>query len=181
MHAEFKELLNRQKSSLKENMNTCVIAEINSVDLKHMRADVIFPDEEKTLILRVPIAPQQTGGFIIRPPYKKGDSVVIVFSQQDIDPFLYGGGDSSDREHHMDDAIIIGGARGFTEPLPDEFTEHAEDLIIAKRDFSARIILKVNGEMLIESDEDININSQKDINISAPNGIVTTSDSRGGA
>ena len=181
MSAEVERYFERQKKNTADNLNTCTLAEIINVELKYMRADIKLLTGDEDIIMQVPIAPQQTGEFIIRIPYKVGDNVVVMFSQSDIDPFLFGGGVSSEGQHTIDDAIIIGGIQSFNEPLLDEFTEYEEDLVIAKRDFSARIIIKENSEILIESDENINITSKKDINISAPNGIVTTTDSRGGS
>lgn len=181
MSAEVERYFERQKKNTADNLYTCTIAEIIKVELKYMRADIKLLTGDENMIMQVPIAPQQTGEFIIRIPYKVGDNVVVMFAQSDIAPFLFGGGASSEGQHTIDDAIIVGGIRSFNELLLDEFAEYEEDFVIAKRDFSARIIIKENSEILIESDENINITSKKDINISAPNGIVTTTDSRGGS
>lgn len=179
MSGEIERFFKRQQKNTADSLNTCTLAEIIKVDLRYMRADIklLLPDDP--IVMQVPIAPQQTSDFIIRIPYKVGDTVVVMFSQNDIDPFLFGGGEASRRQHEADDAIIVGGIQSFSRPLLDDFTEYEDDFVIAKRDFSARIIIKENSEILIESDEDINITSKKDINISAPNGIVTTTDSRG--
>lgn len=181
MSEQIEKYLQRKQENLTNSLNTCTIAEILSIEPKYMRADIKLLTGDEDIIMQVPISPQQTGDFIMRMPYKIGDTVLVVFSQSDIDPFLFGGGDSSERQHAEDDAIIVGGIRSFNDPLPNVFAEHEEDFIIAKRDLSARIVIKNNGEISIESDESISINSLKDINISAPNGIVTTTDSRGGA
>ena len=164
-----------------DGLNTCTLAEILKVELKYMRADIKLLTDDEDIIMQVPIAPQQTGDFIIRMPYKAGDKVLVVFSQSDIDPFLFGGGSSSERQLAKDDAIIVGGVRSFADTLPDDFSEHEEDFVIAKLDLSARIVIKDDGEILIESDKDLNIKSKKDINLSAPDGIVSITDSRGGA
>jgi len=181
MSVEAKRYFKRQQKNTADSLYTCTIAEIIKVELKYMRADIKLLTGDENIIMQVPIATQQTGEFIIRIPYEVGDNVVVMFGQSDIAPFLFGGGASSEGQHTIDDAIIVGGIRSFNEPLPDGFAEYEEDFVIAKRDFSARIIIKENSEILIESDENINITSKKNINISAPTGIVTTTDSRGGA
>lgn len=180
MSEQIEKYFNRKQANLTDSLNTCTLAEIIKVEPGYMRADIKLLTDDEELIMQVPIASQQTGDFIIWMPYKAGDTVLVVFSQSDIDPFLFGGGDSSERQHAEDDAIIVSGIHSFNESLPDEFTEHEEDFVIAKRDLSARIVIKDNGEILFESDGDMNFTSKKNINISAPNGIVTTTDSRGG-
>lgn len=178
MSSEVEIFMKRNLSNLSSQLNTSIPAKIIKIDLKYMRADV--EASNGSIIMQVPISAYQTSDFVVRPPYKVGDDVLLVFSQDDIEPILFGGGDPSRRKHAIDYAFIIGGITKFTNPLSGDYEEHEEDFVISKLDFSAKIILKKNSEILIESNEDINIKSNKDINISAPNGIVTTSDSRGG-
>ena len=180
MSTEVERYFETKKQGMTEELNTCALAEIISVELEYMRADIKLLIPEETIIMQVPIAPMQTGDFIIRMPYKAGDKVVVTFSQTDNDPVLFGGGESSRRQHALDDAVIIGGIMPFLQPLSAEFAEYESDLIIAKRDSTSKIVLKESGEILIEALENISINSQKDITITA-GGIITTTDSRGGA
>lgn len=197
MKTELNKLLKSQKTGFAEGLNTCIFAEIIKIDLKFMRLDVKvdMTTEDKSqmddnhIIFNVPIATHQTKEFVIRPPYAVGEKVLIIASQQDIEPILFDGGNHLRRQYSLDDALLIGGITKFTEPLPSDFDDHEEDFVIAKRDYSARIIFKKNGALEINTDEDINIESKKDINIeskqdiniSAPNGFVTTTDSRSGS
>lgn len=180
MSAEVERYFENKKQGMTEELNTCAFAEIINVELDFMRADIKLLSPEEDIIMQVPIAPLQTNEFIIRVPYKTGDTVVVAFSQSDIDPFLFGGGESSRRQHSIDDAVIIGGVASFLNPLPNDFAQHEGDLIISKRDYTSKFILKESGEILIESDENINISTLKNINLTA-GGIITTTDSRGGA
>lgn len=163
--SEVKKFFDRNESNLRKSLNTCIFGEVIKIELKYMRLDVKVDFEEETIVMRVPIASYQTKEFVIRPPYQVGDTVLLIISQQDIDPILFGGGEHSRRQHELDDALVISGVTPFTEPLSDEFTEHEEDFVISKRDFSAKIIIKKNGEIIFKSTEDINIESSKNVNI----------------
>lgn len=177
--SEVKKFINRSQSKLQTGLNTCIFGEIIKIELKHMRVDVKVDFEEETIVMRAPIATYQTKEFIIRPPYQVGDTVLLIISQKDIDPILYAGGEHSKRQHELDDALVISGITPFTEPLLDDFTQHEEDFVIGKRDFSAKFIIKKNGEIIVSSDETINLESQKNISLLALNGIITAVDSRG--
>jgi hypothetical protein len=139
-----------KQHDLLKNMNTCAICRIEQVDLSKMKANVVpLFEGELTPILNVPIAAHQTKDFLIRVPYAKGDLVLVVFSQRDIDPILYGGGEPSTRMLGIDDALIVGGINLFTEPLP---SVHSEDLVITRKDFSSKIVLKANNDVVIHTD-----------------------------
>lgn len=137
------------------DVNSCIIARIESFDSRKMKADVIplIKDSDNkpvSMLIEVPVALVKAGGFIIRPPYKKGDVVVIVFADRDIDNVLLSGKVSnlnSSRKHSLDDAIVVGSIMPFTETLP---AEHSSDLVIAKDDFTSKIVLKADGSIEIK-------------------------------
>ena len=106
--------------------------------------------ENRPLLIEVPVSFIKAGPFVIRPPYKKGDIVLVVFADEDIDNVLLSGSVSepnSTRKHSLDDAIIVGGIMPFTQTLPNE---HIEDLVIAKDDFTTKIVVKEDGEIIIQ-------------------------------
>ncbi|MFD1206630.1 hypothetical protein ACFQ38_16155 [Sporosarcina contaminans] len=173
------EYFNRKQGGLVGELYTSAIAELVTVDLQEMKADIKLLEEEESLIMSVPIGAQQTGGFIIRPPYQVGDKVIVVFAKEDIEPVLYGGGDPSELQHDKDNAIILCGISDYLTTLPAGFAEHERDLIVANKDLTAKFVLMETGEILMDSTENISINSKKDINFTA-GGVITTSDSRGG-
>jgi hypothetical protein len=151
--SEIHQYMKTKQHELLKGMNTCAICRIEKVDLKLMKADVVpLFEEGLTPILNVPISPQQTGDYIIRVPYKKGDLVTVVFSQRDIDSILYGGGEQSTRMLGIDDAIIIGGINTYNNPLPEGYEE---DLLIAKKDFKSRIVIGKDNNITVETDGNI--------------------------
>lgn len=173
------EYFKRKQGGLTSELYTSAIAELVRVDLQLMQADIKLLEAEESMIMSVPIAVQQTGGFIIRPPYQAGDKVVVVFSKEDIEPVLYGGGDPSEGQHVKDNAIIVAGLSDYLSSLPAGFAEHDRDLVIANKDLTAKFVINDSGEIVIDSTENISINSARDINMTA-GGFITTSDSRGG-
>lgn len=149
--SEISRYFERHKTNMTEQLHTALHAKIVKVDLQYMRADVELPLEGNPLLMQVPIATHQTADFVVRPPYKPGDEVLLVFSMKDIEPLLYGGGTPSRRQHALDDALIVGGITPFTEPLPGSWSEHEEDFVIGKRDLTSRIVLTATGDVRVES------------------------------
>ncbi len=144
--------INLKQEDMLAGINTCAICRIDAVDMQEMRADVtpLF-DDELTPILNVPIATHQTSDFIIRVPYKSGDLVIVVFSQRDIDPIMFGGGEQATHTFGIDDAIIVGGISLFTNPLI-AITADDEDFLITKKDYTSRIVIAKNGDIRAETD-----------------------------
>lgn len=128
------------KKSIKGELNTIAIGQIQRIDPEKMKADVVVLPENE-LLLNIPIGALQTGQFYIRVPYEPGDYVVIAFAQRDIDAILYGGNvTASDRMLAKDDAIIMCGLNPFIlDPLP---AENPLDLVIGKKNGKASIVLK---------------------------------------
>lgn len=132
-----------------ENINTCLICEILDVDMNLFKADVLpLNDSEATPILDVPIAFHQTEQFVIQVPYKKRDNVLVVCSQADIDPLMFGGGKAASRAFSANDALIIGGINYFTKPIQNE---HPDALVIGTKDFQTKLVLNDAGEINIKS------------------------------
>ncbi|MFJ6210602.1 Gp138 family membrane-puncturing spike protein [Lysinibacillus sp. NPDC092081] len=139
-------------SSIEEslmNMNTCLICEVIEVDMNLYKADVLpLNDSEATPILDVPIVFWQTEQFVIQVPFKKGDTVLVVCSQADIDPLLFGGGEAASRSFSANDALIVGGVNRFTNPIQNE---HPDDVVIGTKDFQTKIVLNDSGEINVKS------------------------------
>lgn len=144
---------------LTNGINNCMLGKIEKFDAKTMKAEVSpmvkYKNkdgnvENRPLLIEVPVSFIKAGPFVIRPPYKKGDIVLVVFADEDIDNVLLSGSVSepnSTRKHSLDDAIVVGGIMPFTTTLPNE---HSEDLIIAKDDFTTKIVVKEDGEIIIQ-------------------------------
>ena len=149
------------------NMNTCLICEVLEVDMNLYKADVLpLNDPDATPILDVPMAFHQTEQFVIQVPYKKGDIVLVICSQVDIDPLMFGGGKAASRSFSANDALIVGGVHYFTKPLENE---HPDDLLLSDKIYKNKIRITPTGEIFMESEENINIISKKDVVIECKN------------
>ena len=165
-----RDFFNKLTTNLTSGINNCMLAKIETFDHKKMKANVIplvkyrnkdNSIEERPMLIEVPVSFVKAGPFVIRPPYQSGDIVLLVFADEDIENVLFSGDISepnSARKHSLDDAIVVGGIMPFTKELPGE---HSKDLVIAKDDFTTKIVLKEDGEILIES--------SKGVTISGPN------------
>lgn len=147
-------------------IRTCNLGKIEKYDHKKMKAEVQLlvkqsykdgEEEEVSLLIEVPVALVKAGPFIIRPPYKKGDIVLIGFADTDIENAIMTGeiqGPNSDKAFSVDDAIVIHGINVWNNDLPDE---HSKDLVIAKDDFTSKIVMKENGDIDIVAAGNVNI------------------------
>jgi len=153
-------------------------AKIESFDPQKLKATVTplfkrkFNGQDQAvsmpIIVEVPVACLYAGGFIIRPPYKKGDIVLLIFAQRALDNVI-GTGKEADPEinrmHALDDAILVGGLMPFTESTP---AGNAGDLVIGTDDFKAKIVISTDGAINIESqDSPVTITAPKGITLSA--------------
>ena len=68
--------------------------------------------ESQPPILSIPVACTRSGGFIIRPWIKAGDTGVVVYLDHDMDSTVSGGKEAeplTERNHATTDAIFVGG------------------------------------------------------------------------
>lgn len=134
------EALDRFKTGLLSGLYTGAIAIIESYDPTGKADILILPDMD--LVVSVPIAAVQGGGFYIRAPYKKGDLVSVIFSYRSIDGAMHGETETSKRTHDINDAIIVGGVNPFTAPLP---TADADKLVIGTTNGAGKITISPDG------------------------------------
>lgn len=148
MSKEASAFFHKMVDDLVGGINTVAIGKIESFDATKAKADVrVLPGND--LIVAVPVAMPQTNDFVVRMPYSKGDVVVIVFAQRDIDNILLGGDNAeTGRKLSIDDAIVVGGINLFNNSMP---ADNSADLAIAKKDMSSKIVLKANGDIAIET------------------------------
>lgn len=171
------EFMKNLSGNIAGGINNCMMAKIESFDATTMKADVIplvrirnkeGNIENGSMLIEVPVSFLKAGPFLIRPPYKPGDIVVVLFADSDIENVLLSGDISnpnSTRKHSLDDAIVIGSIMPYTISLP---SDHKNDLVIAKNDFSSKIVIKEDGGIDIISNEVITLESDKGINIKGP-------------
>lgn len=162
-----------------QGIHTCMLGKINKFDHKKMKAEIIPLHKrrlsngqaiEYPLLLEVPVAFFYANGFFIRPPYKKGDLVVVVFADSEIDKIVESGNKenpNSERRHALTDAIVIGGWQKLTEELPIS-DSNANDMVISNKDTSFSIIIQKDGAIEFKSDKSIDIKSDEGVTISGP-------------
>lgn len=103
-------------------------------------------------ILDVPFQMPKAGPFIMRFPVRRGDTVLVVFSERALD-YIMTDGEPQDprlrRRHALDDAIALPGLMHLGEgELPGE---HGDDVILLHRDNGVKIVLQADGKVLIEN------------------------------
>lgn len=161
-------------------VNTCMPARIETFDPVKMKA-VVTPLFKKTFdgqepvsmppIVEVPVSCLRAGGFVIRPPYKKGDIVLLIFAQRALDNVI-GTGQEADPEisrmHALDDAIVLAGLMPFTGQLPVLPVEHGDSLVLGTEDFEAKVVIKPNKDILIETTGKIDFKSGGNMTFDAP-------------
>lgn len=146
---------NSLKGNLSEQTNSAMVGRIERFDASKMKADVLPLIRSKngakpSMLIGVPVSMLRAGGFVIRPPYKKGDIVLVVFVDRDMDNFMLSGRQSTpetNRTHSLDDAVVVGSVMPFTESLP---SGHSNDLVIGTENFSSKIVMQPDGNIVID-------------------------------
>lgn len=145
--------------------NKCKLGKVVKFNPTEMKADIQpLPSNENSLLINVPVLSFISNTFYVRVPLEVGDMVLVVFADSDLDNILLGGDNkATDRKHDLSDAICIGGVIPFTKSLPGEY---GKDLVIAKRDNNAKIVIKKDGSIELYG-QTVNIRSAGDVNITA--------------
>lgn len=174
--------MGKLSNSIVNGINNCMLGKVESFDASTMKADIspLISNANAdggyanmSMLVEVPVSFLKAGPFVIRPPYKAGDIVLIVFADSDIDNALLSGAAStpnSTRKHSLDDAIVVGGIMPYTTTLPDE---HIDDLIIGTEDFKAKIVISEDGTILLSCEKEIEISSEKSVTITSPSSTTT--------
>ena len=163
-----------------DNINTSFLAVIESYDIETGRA-TIYPKikyldnngnyVEYASIVECPVASFKCGSFYLRCPYKIGDIVIVICSQDALDDLLISSSTTINNldgiaKHRMQDAIIIGGVFVEDEKLMNK--NFPNDFIIQNRANNDIIVLKQNGGIEINTTSEIKINAGETINITSP-------------
>jgi len=175
-------------------LHTAMMGKIEKFDPEAMKADVQLLVKRKykkheaasyPLLQEVPVMTVKTGAFVVRPPYQKGDLVMVLFAEREIDAVVQEGTEEepvSKRRHALEDAVVIGGWMPFSEDLPED---NADDLVIARTDFSARIVIQkddnkvhiqTDGPVLVEAEEDVEVKTEGDAIVEAEGDVKVEAD-----
>lgn len=156
----------------KGEVYTMTIGQIEEVDHRYNRASkVLLLDEEQeskyndvdsAYIYNIPFVSYTTGDFVIVPPFKKGDYVVVLFSHRDIDNILDNSGSEGGGSGLFDksDAVIVGGVNLFDTPIDLPTSEG--DYTIAKRDGSLRINIDKDNNIEIKTEGNVYLGDKDD-------------------
>ncbi|MEK5110997.1 Gp138 family membrane-puncturing spike protein [Bacillus sp. FSL R5-0677] len=149
---EANDFFRRFKEKMVGGLNTCAIGQIENYDPIKLKADVrILPGE--TLIKSVPVGIQQTTEFFIRMPYKRGDTVLVVFVQREIDNIMWQANNpASQRMLAVDDAVVVCGINLFTNDLSSEDTDK---LLIGEKSGGATIAIG-GGKIIMKGIVEVN-------------------------
>ena len=140
------------------DIHTCLPAKIEDYDHETMYAKVVLlakkefegEMEELTPIIDVPVSHIKAGNFIVRPPYKKDDVVLVAFSEAGLDKLLITGEPEDpqfSRRFAYDDAIVIQGLK--TEQDDDYKSDYDDGLYIANIEEDVEIIFEGDGNIRI--------------------------------
>lgn len=141
-------------NDLKKNIagatNVCKLGKIVKYYPDQMKADVLpMPSEDNAIIINVPVATVRSRDFLIYYPLEVGDTVVLLFVDNDTDNILLGEDSAqTERNHDISDCICIGGITLLTENLKVEDTE---SLVLQNIDNTASIVVKKDGDINIKA------------------------------
>lgn len=147
-----------------DDVHTALPARVERFDPTTLRGEVVplikrrfekgADPEPLPPILDVPFVMPKAGSFVMRWPVRRGDVVLLVFSERALDYILTDGRPQDPqlrRRHALDDAIAIPGMLHRGEgTLP---AEHGEDVLLLHRDKSVKLVMRSDGTMLIENPE----------------------------
>lgn len=138
------------------DLHTALPAKIEKVDLQTMRAEITLlnqkelEDEMVTIppIVEVPISYYRANNMIMRPPYQKGDTVLVVFAENALDKLMITGQPEDPeltRRHSIDDAIIVGGLQmEQDDDLPSNYADQMVIGLLNGSDFDSWIRIDPN-------------------------------------
>lgn len=150
------------KNGMGKGINVAILGKIDKFDAKKMKADVVplFPDYP--MLIELPVMLFNGGGFNIRPVYKKGDLVVVLFFDKDIDNSIMSGNSkplNSTRTHALEDGIVIGGVNSFNNTV--EIKAKDDSLAIGSDETVIEIgkdsTIKVKAKEITMEAKDVNV------------------------
>lgn len=153
----FIKLLQDFTNESNNNLNVMMIGKIQTYNSRDNTANIeplhYIPSQNApyNLLTSVPIGFFSIGGYSIKVAPQKGDLVILLFCDYDIDNLMIDGTtkrQNTDRTHALEDAIAL--------PLSINFLNNAfnaeEDLVISKEGTSAYIKIKSDGSIVLNAD-----------------------------
>ena len=149
--------------NLTNQIFTTTIGEVVEVDREYNRVKkLLIKKEEKIGIMddvhlyNVPIITHQSKDFVMLFPYKASDKVQVLFSHRDLSNILANdGSDPNIEKFKMEYAVVIGAPILFDDPIAQVEGVEETDVVFAKRDGGATLIIKENNDVIINSEGNI--------------------------
>ena len=150
------------------DLNCCIPATVESIDKQTSKINAkpllkAYVDGQLTelpVLIDIPLFQFMTSNFIIRTPVNAGDYVLLIFADYDMQNLVLTGelrDPNTDDIHALNDAIAIPlGLNPFNNNLP---AENENDLVIAQKDYTSKIVIKQNGDITVETDGSIFLGS----------------------
>jgi hypothetical protein len=157
---ELKDLVKEWIDQDLEELNVALPAMIEKYDPEALIASITVLARKKlngkavTIppIVEVPVVVYKAGPFVMRPPYKPGDVVQVLFNQRALDSLMVSGKPQEvtlTRRFSMDDAVVIGGLRVKNQPkIP---AEYSDCFYIANPGAGAKVVMKPSGDIILEA------------------------------
>lgn len=143
-----------------DDVHTALPARVERFDPTTLRGDVVPLVKRRVTkdgepepcppILDVPFWMPKAGPFVLRLPVRRGDTVLVVFSERALDYILTDGQPQDPRlrrRHALDDAIALPGLLNRAEGKLTE--EHGEDVALFDRNTGNKIVLKASGDCIL--------------------------------
>mgnify|MGYP001265994285 CR=1 FL=1 len=154
------ELVSKILDQALDDVHTALPAKVERFDPTTLRGEVLPLIKRQVTkdgeleplppILDVPFWMPKAGPFVLRLPVRRGDVVLLVFSERALDYILTDGRPQDPqfrRRHALDDAIAIPGLLYRSEgTLPGD---HAGDVALFDRATGNKIVLKASGDCVI--------------------------------
>lgn len=173
------ELLSRAIDQALTDIRVCLPARVESYDHTTQRAEVTpllrrrYADgvvEPMPVIAGVPVVWPRSGGASLTMPIKRGDGVMLIFSDRSLDSWLVQGGEVTPddrRKHHLSDAIAIPGLYSFADPSPQD---NNEDVLLQYAGSSVR--LAGTGDVTVISAGNKIINVDGNVTVTASGSVI---------
>jgi len=158
----------RQASS---EMHVALPAQIERYDHAEQRADVLpllrraYVDgevQDMPVVPDVPVIWPRSGGALMTMPVRRGDTVLLVFTDRSIDRWLAQGGNvtpDDPRQHDLSDCVAIPGLVPFASFGDVEPTRDPDAVVVQYGDTT----WSVHDDGRVEVDGDVNINGDLDV------------------
>lgn len=158
---------NKMFSQFSQSLNVAMIGKVDNYNPQDNTATII--PQHRTIVdgvsepfaplVNIPVATCNIGGYSIKFPVQRGDYMIILFFNFDIDNVLIDGTISSetDRLHDLNDCIALPFGFNF---LQNTSYNQSNDLTISKNNGNTYIKIKENGDIVLNNSGNIYLGTE---------------------